>query len=198
MKKSTSGAGAPPDPVPLQHLDALGPVEPFEVLFQPIGVGGDPQHPLPQRHADHGMAAAFAQAADHLLVGQHRAQGGAPIDRGLDLVGQAMLVAIAVDGLGPLLGDFVGDRQFGDRPALLLLGVVPGVEEHEEDELRPAEVGHVGGGQLAVPVVAEAQHLQLAAEVVDVALGRGPRDGCRFSWHVARPAAQRRPSPWGA
>ena len=78
---------------------------------------------------------------------------------------------------GPLLGDFVGDRQFGDRPAFLLLGVEPGVEEHEEDELRPAEVGHVGGGQLAVPVIAEAQHLQLAAEVVDVALGRGPRMG---------------------
>ena len=64
------------------------------------------------------MAAALAQPADHLLVGQHGAQGGTPIDRGLDLVGQAMLVAIAVDGLGPLLGDFVGDGQLGDRPAL--------------------------------------------------------------------------------
>ena len=123
------------------------------------------------------MPAALAQPADDLLVGQHGAQGRAPIDRGLDLVGQAMLVAIALDGLGPLLGDFVGDRQFGDRPAFLLLGVEPGVEEHQEDELRPAEIAHVGGGQFAVPVVAEAEHLQLAAEVADVALGRGPRMG---------------------
>ncbi len=170
-------AAAPPDPVPLEHLDAFGPVESREVVFQPIGVGRDPQHPLPQRHAHHGMAAAFAQAADHFLVGQHRAQGRAPIDGGLDLIGQPLLVAIAVDGRGPLLGDFRGDRQFGDGPALLLLGVEPGVEEHQEDELRPAEVGHVGRGQLAVPVIAEAQHLQLPAEGVDVALGRGSRMG---------------------
>ena len=177
MKKSTSAPVLLPIQFRCKHFDALGPVEPVEVLFQPIGVGRDLQHPLPQRHPHHGMAASFAQAADHFLVSQHRAQGRAPIDRGLDLIGEAMLVAIAVDGLGPFLGDFVGDRQFGDRPALLLFGIEPGVEEHEENELRPAEIGHVGGGQFAVPVVAETQHLQLAAKVVDVALGRGPRMG---------------------
>ena len=78
---------------------------------------------------------------------------------------------------GPCSATSSGMGRLGDRPAFLLFGVEPGVEEHEEDELRPAEVGHVGRGQLAVPVIAEAQHLQLAAEVVDVALGRGPRMG---------------------
>ena len=44
-------------------------------------------------------------------------------------------------------------------------------EELEEDPLRPAEVVLVGRGELAVPIDGEAEHLQLAAEVVDVALG---------------------------
>ena len=44
-------------------------------------------------------------------------------------------------------------------------------EELEEDPLRPAEVVLVGRGELAVPVDGEAEHLQLATEVVDVALG---------------------------
>jgi len=49
-----------PNPIPLQVLDAFGPIEIVEVFFQAIGVGRDPQHPLPQRNPHHGMAAAFA------------------------------------------------------------------------------------------------------------------------------------------
>ena len=55
------------------------------------------------------------------------------------------------------------------RPRLLL-GVVPGVEQLQEDPLRPAEIVRIGGIDLAVPVVAEAEHLDLPAEVVDVLL----------------------------
>ena len=40
--------------------------------------------------------------------------------------------------------------------------VVPGVEELQEDPLRPAVVVGVGGGDLAAPVVGEAEHLDLA------------------------------------
>ena len=41
------GAGAPADPVALELLDARRPVEALEFAVEPIGVGGDPQHPLP-------------------------------------------------------------------------------------------------------------------------------------------------------
>ena len=121
------------------------------------------------------MAAAFADALLNLFVGQHGAQRGAPVDRGVELIGQPMLVAESLDRLFALFGNVVGDRQVGDRPAALRRGVEPGIEQHQEDELRPAEVIDVGGGQFAAPVVGEAEHLQLPAEIGDVLLGRRAR-----------------------
>ena len=96
-----------------------------------------------------------------------------------------MLVLVLPDRVFALLGDLRGDRQLGDRPPLLLFRIEPRVEQHQEDPLRPAEVLDVGRRQLAVPVVAEAQHLQLAAERGDVlfgglARGRVGLDGVLF------------------
>ena len=71
-------------------------------------------------NADDRMAAALAHPADDFLVGQHGAQRRTPVDRGLELIGQAMLVAVSLDGLVAFLGHFLGDRQLGDRPAALL------------------------------------------------------------------------------
>ena len=139
------GAGAPADPVGLELLDARRPVEGLELLLQSIGVGGDPQHPLAQRDADDRMAAALAHPPDHLLVGEHRAQGRAPVDRRLRLVGEAVEIAVGGDGYVPPGRDVGGDRQFGDRAPLLLPGVEPGVEEDEKDPLRPANVFRIGG-----------------------------------------------------
>src|SRR5690348_14722778 len=48
--------GAAADPVALELLDALGPIDQFEVFSKPIGKGCDPEHPLPQRHADDRVA----------------------------------------------------------------------------------------------------------------------------------------------
>ena len=90
------GSAAFADPVALQLLDARGPVESFQFAFQPIGIRGDPQHPLPQRQSYHGMAAAFAHAADDFLVGQHCAEGGAPVHRRLRLIGQPVRIAVAL------------------------------------------------------------------------------------------------------
>ena len=45
------------------------------------------------------------------------------------------------------------------------------LEELQEDPLRPLVVVGVRGVDLAVPVEAEAEHLELLAEVVDVLLG---------------------------
>ena len=90
-----------------------------------------------------------------------------------------MGVAVAGDGGLPFALHVDRDRQFGDRSALLEGRVKPGVEEHQEDPLRPANVVRVGGRQGAVPVVAEAEHLQLAGEVGDVAFGALPRRRAR-------------------
>lgn len=95
------GAFAAPDPVLLHELDRLRPVDQVKVVLQPVGVGGDSQHPLAQRTAEDRVVAAFAASVvGHLLVGQYGAQCRAPVDRDLVEVGQPVLVE---DGL-PLLG----------------------------------------------------------------------------------------------
>ena len=170
------------DPVALHVADRLRPVDDLQVLDQAVAVGGDPEHPLGQRHADDGVVPALGLAVDDLLVRQHGAERRAPVDGDLGAVGQALRVAVGdrVDALG--------DREFGDGPALaaagsalgvgpLEVGVVPGVVDLEEDPLRPLVVAGIRGVDLAGPVVGEAQRLDLAAEVVDVGLGGDPGVG---------------------
>ena len=169
------GAGASPDPIALQLFDAGGPVESLEFALQTVGVGGDPQHPLPQRNPHHGVPSPLADAADHFLVGQHRAERRAPVHRGLRLVGEAVAVAILRDRGLAVCGNVGRDRQFGDRAALLDGRVEPAVEQDEEDPLRPTDVLGICRRQHAVPVVAEAEHLQLSGERRDVLLGALPR-----------------------
>ena len=91
-----------------------------------------------------------------------------------------MLVLEAADRILALGGRLGRDGQLGDRPAFLLLGIEPGIVQDQEDELGPAEVARVGGGQLAAPVVAEAQHLELPAEGGDVLLGGRAGVGARL------------------
>ena len=61
--------------------------------------------------------------------------------------------------------------QFSDGPGLPGHGVVPAIVELEENPLRPAVVGHVGGGDATRPVVGKAEHLDLPLDVGDVPLG---------------------------
>ena len=169
------GAAARADPVPLQALDVLRPVHLVQAGQQPLGERGDAQHPLAQRPAVHRVVADRAAAlGGHLLVGQHGAQPGAPVDDLLRQVGQP----VRVDGVGPLgrgqirpgpavrggapargeLGD-----QVADRAGPVSRGVVPAVEDAQEDPLRPAVVGRVAGHDLASAVVRQSQPAQLAA-----------------------------------
>ena len=83
-----------------------------------------------------------------------------------------MFVLVAGDRHGALPLHLGRNRQLGDRPTSLLLAIEPGVEQHEEDPLRPAEILDVGRRQFPAPVVAEAQHFQLPAEIPDILLGR--------------------------
>ena len=133
-------ACASPDPVPLQQPDRLGPVDQVESVEQAIGVAGDCQHPLPQGKSFDRVLAPFALSVDDFLVGQHRAQRGAPVDRGLVLVGQAVTVLVSTDRFVTIVGDRVGDRQLADRaatsdsleavgPGPLALVVIPRVEQ---------------------------------------------------------------------
>ncbi len=185
------GSFAFADPVALEGLDRLGPVERFELVHQPIGVGGDAEHPLAEGNPLDRMAAPFAFAVDDFFIGEDGAEGRAPVDGGFVLIGEAVLVLITADGGFALSADFGGNRQFGNGSAFagpfhavgtgpLVVGVVPGVEELEKNPLGPAVVIGVGGGELAVPVVAEAEHFQLTAESADIFLGRDARMGAGF------------------
>ena len=69
------------DPVTLHGLDLVGPVQVGEVVKQPVRVGGDAHHPLPEVGLEHGEVATLGAAVGgHLLVRQHRAEAGAPVD----------------------------------------------------------------------------------------------------------------------
>ncbi len=95
------------------------------------------------------------------------------------LIGQAIFILIAADCIVALGGDFHGNGQFRDRATLpradlaIRAGpfesrIVPGIENLQENPLRPAIVIGIGRGKLTAPVVAEAKHLQLPSEIVDV------------------------------
>ena len=61
--------------------------------------------------------------------------------------------------------------QLVDGAGLLRLGVVPGVEDLQEDPLRPAVVGDVGGRDRPAGIVAQTEAVQLTPVVRDVRLG---------------------------
>ena len=133
------GAVGLADPVALHLLDVIGPVDVVEVLEQALGVGGDPEHPLPHRSSLDRISRIDVGAVLDLLVGEHGAQRRAPPDRHVLQVGQAAPVQL------------------------------------EEDPLRPAVVVRGGRVDLPLPVVGEAEALDLAAEVRHVSLGDEPR-----------------------
>ena len=91
----------PADPVALHRLDPLRPVDRVEVVEQLLGVVGDAEHPLVEVAPDHLGAAAVADAAVGLLVGQHRLARRAPVDRRHLLVGEAGLVELDEQPLRP-------------------------------------------------------------------------------------------------
>ena len=171
QRKINFGALATADPVALHLLDRIRPLHLLQIIQQALGVSGDAQHPLPQRHAHHVMAAALRFAVYHLFVGQHSSQGGAPVHRHFGLVGQALAVLVEANRLLALLLHGLRDRQLGDRPAALPGGVVPGVKELQENPLCPFEIVRICRIDFPIPVVAEAQHLDLATKLSDVLPG---------------------------
>ena len=123
------------DPVLLLGGNALDVIQTIQAVDQLVGVSGDFEHPLALDLVHDLAAAALAHAVDNFLVCQHTLAAGAPVDVHFLLVGQAVLVQLQEDPLGPLV----------------VLGV--------------------GGVDLTIPVKGEAQRLELAAEMIHVALG---------------------------
>ena len=77
-------------------------------------------------------------------------------------------------GVGALTALELRD-QLGDRAGLVRLGVVPGVEDLQEDPLGPLVVVRVDRGERPALVVAQAQPAQLGLHVLHVGLGGDPR-----------------------
>ena len=150
------GAGGAADPVALLGLDPVDEVHGVQAVDELLGVLGDFQHPLALFLPDDGGAAALAHALHHLLVGQHALTGGAPVHRHGGLIGQAVLVQLEEDPLGPLVVAGVGGVH---HPV-----PVEGVAQHVELAGKVGDVvlGHLGG----VNVVLDGEVLSGQAEGV--------------------------------
>ena len=183
------------DPVALHKPDLLGPVDGVEVVGQPVGVGGDAHHPLPQVPLENGEVSALgAPVGRDFLIGQNRSQTGAPVDRGLADVGQTArvehLALLAFAELGPLASVvklslprvvFVAElrnracRAFAPTVSAGGVRVVPGVVYLQKNPLRPTHVVDVGGRKGPARIVGETDALELAAHVRDVLLSGDAR-----------------------
>ena len=102
------GAVAAADPVLLLGDHPVDEVQAVQPVDQLVGVVGDLQHPLALDPVDHLAAAPLADAVDHLFVGQDALAAGAPVDVHLFFIGQAVLVQLEEDPLGPLVVFRVG------------------------------------------------------------------------------------------
>ena len=176
-------AFAAADPVSLVNLDALWPVEAVEFVNEPLRVGRDAQHPLAHRAALDGVAADFALSINDLLIREHRAEFGTPVHRCIAHVGEADAVGVFT---------FIRRDGFG----LVRRRVEPRIVELHEDPLSPFEIAGVRRVHLALPVVAEADGLELLLEIRDIRLGRRARvlaglDGVLLGGQAERVPAHR-------
>ena len=193
--QAQQGALRPADPVDLHRVDRMRPVQHVEVVDEPVGVGGDPHVPLAQPAGEDRVVSAFGQAfGGDLFVGQHCAESRAPVDRGFGDVGEAEalqdVLALrraqirpgATVGGGPCTGgellDERVDRTSSPRGLAVgsgHLGVVPGVEDLQEDPLRPFDEVVIGRGEAATHIVGQPQATQLLGHVRDIGVGGDAR-----------------------
>ena len=187
------GTGRFTDPVHLLGLEPLAVVDLLEARQQPFGVGGNAQAPLQHGALLHGVVAALAAAVLHFVVGQHGAQGFAPVYVAHAAERQAVVhqhVAALPLAFGRPLPGGQGQRlalggvqprgavcvqvgnQFTYGPGAVGVLIVPVLEDAADDPLRPLEVVRVGGIDAAVPVEAQSEPLHLLAVAGGIAGGR--------------------------
>src|SRR5690606_31636876 len=129
------------------------------------------------------VAPVTAPLSGDFLVGDDGAESGTPVDGRVGHVCQATVVddrpllarrergPRAAVGRGPGAAPERGD-QLVDGTGAAFGGVVPAVEDLQEDPLRPAVVRGIGGLDAAARIVAEPQPAKLGAVRVDVLAGR--------------------------
>ena len=162
------------DPVALHLLEGIGPVNPFKSFEEPSGISRNPELPLLHHLLLNRKTTAYGQAVLDFVVGEHGSQAGAPVDRRLTLVSNAvvhqhvglllfgegiplfcsewvMLRTGRVDSLAPALGESVCQNL--DRPGFVRVVVIPASEHHEESPLRPFVILRITSPDLAVPVI---------------------------------------------
>ena len=123
-------AGGASYPVLLLETDPLGIVHLVQVVYEPLGILGDLQHPLALYLVHHLAAAALAHAVYDLLVCEHALAAGAPVDVHLLLIRQPVLIELQKYPLGPLVilrvdGGYLPAPVEGDAQGLYL-PLVPG------------------------------------------------------------------------
>src|SRR5712692_5164915 len=83
------------NPIPLHLLQRVAPVDGVQIVEQSLGVGGDTQHPLPHRFADHGEAAHFTLALDDFFIGEDGAKLLAPPNRHFGDISEPLRITIS-------------------------------------------------------------------------------------------------------
>ena len=187
------GAFRTADPVALDLLQRVAPLEPLQSVEHPLGVGRYAEQPLFHPLLFDGKAAAFGESVLHLVVGQYRAQLRTPIDHrvgaerqavvledlfaflfgfGFPFVGREthLLRAGGVESFGALRLE-TGD-EFFDRFGLVRTAVVVVFEHLQKGPLGPFVIGGIAGADLTVPVEREADLVELFPVAGDVPFGR--------------------------
>ena len=183
------GALAAANPVALCLLEAVGPVYLLKAFEKALGVCRHAKAPLVHHLLLDGISATYAHALADLIVGKNSAEFGAPVDKGVAEVGDAVvhqhvalflmrhglplvggemkfLRAVGMDAFGAFFLEMLLEVGYGH--GLVLLSVVVRQEHALEGPLRPLIVFGVAGAYLAVPVVAHANLVELAAIAGDV------------------------------
>ena len=188
------GALGATDPVGLHLLDALGPAgELLQIVEQLLGVLGNLEVPLLQVALLRLSAAAPALALGDLLVGQNGLAGGAPVDRVLLAVDQALFPQLLKNPLTPAIVvgaagldhaiQIVGEAHAlhrGERLVHVLIrpggslrvvldggvlgGQAKGIEADGVQHVVAAHTGLTGHG-IADGVVARVAHVQVARRI---------------------------------
>ena len=148
------------NPVALHLFQALRPIQRIQISQQPLGVGGNLEHPLAHGAALDRVAGLDIFAILDLFVGEHRAQRWAPVDRHFGDIGQPFFKELEKDPLGPAV---IG-RQRGIDLAVPVIG-----------EPQPLQLAAKGGN------IALGDHRGMDAGPISGALG-GQAKGIPAHW----------------
>ena len=112
------------DPVALDLFQRFRPFDGFESVEQALGIGRDPQEPLPHQFAFNRVAAANGKTVHYFIIGQDGTQFRAPVHHRIRQVSQAvihqdLLLLLFCISLPQRVFRFEFCNQFANGPGLL-------------------------------------------------------------------------------